>query len=945
LSDEREDGHAPAIADALARAHERWRQGARGEAIAALESLAASRPVAPVLARLGAYALESGDAAAAERWLTQAVSLASADAAAWTNLGTAHLRRGRTGDAIAAYRRALELSPQALGARVNLANALQQVGNVDGAVAQLEDAVRAAPELPEIRNNLGNLYKEQGRFDDAWAAYLAARVAQPEFRPAFSNLLALTKVSPRHAPEEIFALHRAFAERFEPGWRASYVPPPNVPDPSRRLAIGYVSPDCHTALPPFVEPVLRRHDRARFDVFVYFNNAQPDAALARLGPVTARVMAGLSDEDVAQTVRRDGIDILVDIAGHTGHNRLGVFGRRPAPVQITWLDYLQTTGLDAIDYRITDAVADPPGVADRLHSETLLRIAPAQWCWEPPRAMDEASPLPALERGHLTLGSFNAGAKLTDATLALWARLLDAIPDATLEVVGVPEGFAQARVLRAFGDAASRVRVNARVAPDAFRALVRGVDVALDPSPFSGATTTLEVLWQGVPVVSRPGATSASRSTASILAALGLDDWCAHDDGRYVAIVAAAGRDLPRLAALRAALPARVAQSPLCDAAAFTRRLEDLCAGAWRQWCADRADAEAGRTARAPSDAPRSAARRRVDLDARVARLDAAIREGRAAAHVDAACALVADAPEWDAARRAYLQTMLAWARTRPGLVARTFPPPARPARPPRISVVICSIDRPRFESAVASYRTHFAGHDVEIVGVHDARSLAEGYNRAASRAHGDVLVFSHDDIALLTPDFGDRLVAHLDGADGVGVAGASVVTTPVWSVEGAEAIHGHVLHAAPKNRGGVLMLVGGFQAPVCTGVRVLDGVFVAVRRHVWERTRFDPDRFDGFHLYDLDFTWRASAAGARLVVPADLTLFHASLGRYDEVWRRYARRFCEVAGLDPLAPPRPGGLQARLDTMEQVDLLRAALVHHRFGAPRGHGAAQGPPL
>ncbi len=192
-------------------------------------------------------------------------------------------------------RQALALDPGALAAQVNLGNALQQTGDVDGAVAALEAARALDPESHEILNNLGNLYKEQGRAEEALAAYEAARRAAPAFAPAFSNLLAATKLSTHHSPDEICALHRAFSAQFESDWRAGYVPLANIADPGRRLRLGYVSPDCHTALPAFVEPVLRAHDRARFDVFAYFNNPQSQATLDRLGGVTARVMRGHAD--------------------------------------------------------------------------------------------------------------------------------------------------------------------------------------------------------------------------------------------------------------------------------------------------------------------------------------------------------------------------------------------------------------------------------------------------------------------------------------------------------------------------------------------------------------------------------------------------------------------------------------------------------------------------
>lgn len=891
---------------------------------------------ASVWARLGSYALAMGAHEAALAHLRNAIANDPADSGAWTNLGVALLRLARVEDAIAAFRHALALVPDSVSARVNLGNALQRSGDLDGAVHVLEEARRFAPESAEVHNNLGNLYKDQGRFEDALAAYSEARHAWPDFRPAYSNLLALAKLSTRHSPAAVFALHQGFAERFEHEWQADYRPPANTPDPKRRLRIGYVAPDCHTALPAFLEPVLRRHDRARFDVFAYFNNPQPAATLERIAPIEARVMQGASDADVARWIANDRVDILIDIAGHTGHNRLGVFGRKPAPVAITWLDYLATTGLASIDYRLTDALADPPGVSEALHSETLLRIAPAQWCWNPPSSLFLPGPLPALAAGHLTLGSFNNAAKLTDATLALWARLLAALPEARLVVVGVAPGYASARIAAALATSApARVRMLPRMSPEGFREALAGVDIALDPLPFSGATTTLEALWQGLPVVTRPGATSASRSSASILAALDLRDWIAADDDDYIAIVERAGAALDRLASLRARLPALLARSPLTDAKRFTRELERLLRDVWCTWCSSRVAVsanESGLPSSGAATAP-APALRRLCLDARLERVEAKLRDGLGSELVTEAAQLVDDAPHWRAAQRVYLQALLAWAKTQPSLVERTFPPPPAIRHPPAISVLICSIDPARFHNVVASYRARFAGWKLDIVGVHDARSLAEGYNRAAARARGDILIFSHDDIELVTADFAPRLVAHLERYDGLGIAGASQVRGPRIEDAGPRARHGHVLHPPPPERKGALLMVAGFQAPVCENIALLDGVFIAVRRHVWETTRFDADRYDGFHLYDLDFSRRASRAGARFAVPADLTLLHASQGRYGEAWRRYARRFVADAGLDPLAPPRAGGLQTRLESLAQIDLLRAALVHFRFGA------------
>ncbi len=687
------------IARTLAEAGAAWTTGARPRALALLDALGRRFPgVAAIRATLGAFALETGEWRTARTLLQSAADDAPDDAAVWTNLGTACLHLGQTDDAIAAYRRALAKDARSLGAHVNLANALQQTGSLDTAVEVLEAARKAIPDAAEIHNNLGNLYKDQGRFDDAFASYTAARILRPDFRPAFSNLLALTKLSRRHTPEDIFALHRAYAARFEWSWRCSYVPPSNRPDPERQLRIGYVSPDCHTALPAFLEPVVAAHDRAHFDVYAYFNNPQPPESLARLGAVTARVMRGVNDDLVAQGIREDRIDILIDIAGHTGHNRLAVFGAKPAPVQITWLDYLNTTGLEGVDYRLTDAVADPPGMSEALHSETLIRLPDAQWCWNPPSPLTVPSPLPVLAAGHPTLGSFNNAAKLTDATLSLWADLLAAVPQARLVIAGLAPGSARQRVMGAFArtGAADRVETTGRMSADDVRRLIARVDVALDPLPFSGATTTLESLWQGVPVVTLPGQTSASRSTASILTAVHLTGWIASGRHDYTAIVARtlASHDAQvALAALRAALPARVQQSALCDVARFTRALEEALRDTWRIWCRRKAAPRADSAA--PASVAQRQALRRIAVDAELAAVEAMLAEGTFERALAPACALVDEQPEWHAAQRAYLRTLLAWARRRPGLVAQMFPPPPAP-RAQAAHLGARLLDRPR---------------------------------------------------------------------------------------------------------------------------------------------------------------------------------------------------------------------------------------------------------
>jgi hypothetical protein len=645
-------------------------------------------------------------------------------------------------------------------------------------------------------------------------------------------------------------------------------------------------------------------------------------------------MSGLTDAQVAAQIRADGIDILIDIAGHTGRNRLGVFMLRPAPIQVTWLDYLCTTGLDSIDYRLTDAIADPAGIADAAHSEFLVRLPDAQWCYEPAADAPPVAPLPALRNGWITFGSFNNYSKLTDPTLMLWAKLLAGLPDARLLVVGAAEGSAQERAQSAFASAgvAGRLRFLPRIDTAAYRAAYAEVDLALDPFPFSGATTTLDALWQGVPVLTLPGATSASRSAASILALAGLDEFVAANAQAYAAIAQASATQVPRLAELRAGLRDRIASSPLTDAPRFVRHLEAALRSMWHAWCAATPAplTRQGRPVRAGEALPASRWRR-ADLAYREAR--ALLDAGRLDAAIPQLQRLLGVHQNWKLVQHDYATAVLAWARAHPEAIANALP--RRPAieRAPFISIIMCSVDENKFVRAAGSYRTRFAGFAHEIIAIRDAKSLCEGYNRGAAQARGDILVFSHDDIELVAPDFADRLVGHLEHWDGVGVAGTSRLVSANWAHAGQPYVHGHVLHQPPGEQGFIL-LAAGCNAPVMQSIEALDGVFIAVRRAVWEAMRFDEQNFDGFHLYDIDFSYRAARAGYRLAVPLDLSIIHQSTGSYRQEWYRYARRFeAKFAGL--LAPQpdvMAGDIHCKLQTLQQAGLLLAGLTHFRYG-------------
>ena len=533
---------------------------------------------------LGIIAHQTGHFSWAIELFNRALALWPDFPGALVNRGIALAAISKFGEAVESFEHALVQAPGLVSALVNMATALHALGRLDEAVAALERTDPATADNPELLNNLGNLYKDQGRLTDAVACYERALKLNPLLQQAFSNMLSATKLDSTLLPADILRKHRAWSGWFE---AISATAPllTHSADPARVLRIGYVSPDCHTALPAFIDPVIAAHDRKRFAVFCYFNNPQRPEKLRELGVAnTYRVLRGLDDEQVAKLIHGDRIDILIDIAGHTGHNRLGVFARKPSPVQITWLDYLCTTGLEAMDYRLTDWIADPLG-SDAFHSEKLLRLPHSQWCWRPAATAPPVTELPALRNGFITFGSFNNAQKLTDATLALWRDLLAARPDARLRVAGIPGGFARDRVRGTPGCEPARVDFVPRVGLDEYRRSFGEVDIALDPFPFSGATTTLDALWQGVPVLTLPGPTSCSRSTASMLTELGLTDWVAADPVDFLQRMHRLVGDIDALAALRTSLRARVAGSALVDTPRFICDFEAQLRVAWRAWC------------------------------------------------------------------------------------------------------------------------------------------------------------------------------------------------------------------------------------------------------------------------------------------------------------------------------------------------------------------------
>jgi len=377
----------------------------------------------------------------------------------------------------------------------------------------------------------------------------------------------------------------------------------------RRLRIGYVSDDFRDHVTNcFFEPVLECHaaqGRAsvaqgqgrpgataagQFEIFCYDTCPHPDAVTGRLQRLAHhwRPIAGLSDDAVAELVRKDAIDILVDLKGHTDNHRLLVFARKPAPLQVTWLGYPGTTGLDAMDYWVSDRHIADTGMTDQYHSEQLLRMPDFYMVFRPKAGDMPVGPLPALTNGHVTFGSFNALAKIGPAVIALWAEVLKAVPGARLLIAAIPEGQARTRLAEQFGRAGipeERLILKGRAAHEDFLRLHHEVDIVLDAFPYNGTTTSLHDLWMGLPIVTLAGTFHASRVGVSLMTNLGLPELIAQSPADYVRIARDLAADTPRLNALRAGLRERLRASPLMDAARFTRNLEAAYREIWKTWC------------------------------------------------------------------------------------------------------------------------------------------------------------------------------------------------------------------------------------------------------------------------------------------------------------------------------------------------------------------------
>jgi protein O-GlcNAc transferase len=545
---------------------------------------------APALASLATLRQHQGRLDEAMELFERALQIDPKSAITHLKRANLHKLKKMVPEAIAGYETALRLQPNNPEAYNNLAVLLNDIAQPDAAIECCRKGLEQEPASAALYDNLATALQNLGRLDEAIACSRKSVELRPETAEGHTNLLYRLNLHPDYDPPTIFAEHLAWARRHAEPLTALAEPHPNDRTPDRRLRIGYVSPYFRDhAVNFFSEPMIAAHDHRQFEIFCYSDVRIPDQVTSRLLPAADhwRDVFDQSDERLARTVRDDRIDILVDLTGHIAGNRLLTFARKPAPIQVTYLGYQNTTGMSAMDYRLTDERADPSGMTDAYYTERLVRLPRCFFCYRPPDEAPPIAPLPALEAGHVTFGSFNNFSKVGPRVIDAWLTILTRVPHSRLLVLAHRGGYLQRHfdeLAQARGIDPARIELCDKRPRTEYLGLLQQADIGLDPFPFNGHTTTCDSIWMGLPVVMLQGQCYASRFGGSALAQVGLEDLIADSAEHYVDRAVALAGDLDRLARLRVELRPRMAESGLLDFAGFSRNLEQAYRQMWLAW-------------------------------------------------------------------------------------------------------------------------------------------------------------------------------------------------------------------------------------------------------------------------------------------------------------------------------------------------------------------------
>jgi len=520
----------------------------------------------------------------------QAICLNPNDEEIHNNRGVALKDLGRSEEAIQSYDKAIKLKPDYAQAYNNRGVVLNDLGQLGEAVKSYDKAIKLKSDYAQAYNNRGVVLKDLGQLEESIKSYDKAIKLKPGYSEAYSNLIFTLNYSSKIAPINIFYKHLEFNKRFS---QNIFLKNKSNREIDTKLKIGYVSADFRAhSVAYFFESLLKSHDKHLVEVYCYYNNTREDSTTKRLIDESEhwRSIVNMSDKDVVSLIKQDDIDILVDLSGHTANNRLTMFAYKPAPIQVTWLGYPNTTGLSAIDYRFTDDIADPVGDADNLHSEKLIRLPNGFLCYQGNELAPMNDTLPSLEKGYITFGSFNNLSKITHETIEAWVKVLQSVSNS--HILLKSKQFSDAKIKLKYldifkqeGISKERIELYSQLPKtEDHLALYNSIDVGLDPFPYNGTTTTCEALWMGVPTITMSGDRHSARVGASIMNHIGLKEFIAFNVDEYVDIAVKFAKNVDYLAKLRGGLRRKMQYSALCDNKTFASNIEQAYKTMWNQY-------------------------------------------------------------------------------------------------------------------------------------------------------------------------------------------------------------------------------------------------------------------------------------------------------------------------------------------------------------------------
>lgn len=562
-----------------------------GQAEAVYRHILAHHPNQPdALNNLGALLVLRGDFAQAVQCLQTAIQANPNMAEAYNNLGKLLFDQENLEQSIAVLQAGLRINPNSPEMCNNLANAIKRIGRLDEATELYQRAIQLNPNYAEPWSNLGTLYLDQARHDQAIESFRQAIAINPDNVVAHGNIVYAMQFHPTADASELTQELTNWQQRCADKFTTLVQSHANSRKPNRKLKIGYVSPDFyHHAECFFVVPLLEAHDHTQFEIHCYASVLKPDDVTDRLqaaADVWHDVLA-LSDTELAAKIRQDEIDILIDLTMHMQRNRLLVFAQKPAPVQMTWMAYPGSTGLKTIDYRITDHFQDWPGENDSGFTEQAIHLEDGWCCYNPVSEYPPLNDSPVAQTGRITFGSLNNFCKVNQSVLMLWVRVLERVPDSRLILLS-HAGSHRLRTLeflKSLGIAPERVEFMSLRSRIEYLKLYHQIDIALDPFPYNGITTTCDAMWMGVPVVSLIGQRPAARAGFGLLSQVGLPDLTAKSEDAFEQIAVDLANNRTRLAELRSTLRRRMQRSPLMDAKRFAQNMEKAYREVWIRWC------------------------------------------------------------------------------------------------------------------------------------------------------------------------------------------------------------------------------------------------------------------------------------------------------------------------------------------------------------------------